>query len=181
MAFGNRDRDGLERALKTGRVQVGSGFELGCRFFFTGPGRLEIGDNVSLLPSPWNVNHYVTFSTYHPDAVIRIGDGTVLEGTRMGCRLSLVVGPDCYIGDASIMDTDFHSLDAHDRDAPDKVKASPVEIGRGVRVGYGCHILRGVTIGEETVVRPLSIVSQPLPGGIVAFGFPARREGSSCE
>ena len=175
----SRLESGLNKALKTERVTVGSNFQLSCRFFFTGPGRLEIGNNVVVKPSIWEKEHIVTFSTYHVDAVIKVGDNTVLEGTRMGCQVKLDIGPDCYIGETSIMDTDFHSLDYLDRNAPGKIKANPVKIEQGVRVGYGCHILRGVTIGKDTIVRPLSIVSHSLPGGIVAFGYPAREEKSN--
>ena len=174
--FTSRRTDDLEKAIKAGRLTVGSNFQLSCRFYFTGPGKMEIGNNVVVKPSFWDKNHFVTFTTYHDDAVIRIGDNTVLEGTRMGCRVGLNIGSDCYIGESSILDTDFHSLDYLDRDGSGKVQASPVKIEDGVRVGCGCHILRGVTIGRDTVVRPMSIVSQSLPAGIVAFGSPASED-----
>ena len=155
--FSSKQTSDLDKALQTGRVKVGSNFQLSCRFFFTGPGRLEIGNNVQVKPSIWDKHRHVTFSTYHAESIIKIGDNTVLEGTRMGCRILLDIGPDCSLGETSIMDTDFHSLDYLDRNSPDKVKASAVKLESGVRVGYGCHILRGVTIGKETVVRPLSM------------------------
>ncbi len=174
--FSQKQENDLDAAIKSGQVTVGSNFQLSCPFHLTGPGRLEIGNNVVVKPSFWDEQHLVTFTTYHADAVIRIGDNTVLEGTRMGCRVRLDIGSDCYIGETSILDTDFHSLDYMDRDGSGKVQASPVTIEDGVRVSCGCHILRGVTIGKKTVVRPMSIVSQSLPGGIVAFGSPAMDE-----
>lgn len=173
-----RSRD-VARNVRLGRLKVGEGFELQCDLFLTGPGRVEIGDNVTVRSSFWDKRRLVTFATHSPGAVIRIGDNTMLEGTRFGCRILVEIGSDCFVGESTIKDTDFHSMDFLDRDAPEKVNSSPVVLERGVRVSYDCHILRGVTIGRDTVVRPHSIVSDSLPAGVIASGYPARAENGA--
>ena len=41
-------------------------------------------------------------------------------------------------------------------------------------IGHGCHILKGVTIGEGAVVAAGSTVISDVPDGALAMGVPAR-------
>ena len=49
-----------------------------------------------------------------------------------------------------------------------------VRIGRNAWLGSNVMVLRGVTIGDDTVVGAGSVVTRDLPSGVVAFGNPAR-------
>lgn len=49
-----------------------------------------------------------------------------------------------------------------------------VVLKRGCWIGAAVIILPGVTIGENTVVGAGSVVTKDIPGGVVAFGIPAR-------
>ncbi len=173
--FFNRDDDSaIKEAIETGRVSLGKNVEIGCRFYFTGSGRLEIGDGVKILPAQSDPKKFVTFCTYSETACITIGPRTILEGTRFGCQSSIKIGKECYIGESNLMDTDFHSADPYDRDNPEKIQVGPVVVGNRVKIASYCAVLRGVKIGEESVVRPFSIVSSSLPPQVTAFGYPAK-------
>lgn len=57
----------------------------------------------------------------------------------------------------------------------------PITLGDNVWLGSGVIVCPGVTIGDETVVGAGSVVTHDLPGGVVAFGAPARVQRSIGE
>jgi acetyltransferase-like isoleucine patch superfamily enzyme len=103
-------------------------------------------------------------------AEIRIGHGTYLNrNTEIVAAERVTIGRDCKIGrDVLIMDTDQHALPGR------KLETSPVVIEDGVWIGARAIVLKGVTIGHDTVVGAGSIVTRSLPPRSVAAGQPAR-------
>jgi acetyltransferase-like isoleucine patch superfamily enzyme len=61
------------------------------------------------------------------------------------------------------------------------VKVGHVTIEKGVYIGAHCIILCGVTIGAQALVGAGSLVTSDLPAGMVAFGSPAKVQGSIIE
>ena len=51
---------------------------------------------------------------------------------------------------------------------------APVVIEPTVFLGMGVRVLKGVTIGENTVVGAGAVVTSSLPAGVIAAGNPAR-------
>ena len=72
--------------------------------------------------------------------------------------------------DCLIYDTDWHRLDGQDLD----VTSTPTRIGRGVWLGARVMVLKGVTIGDNSVVAANSVVTRDLPSNVLAGGNPAR-------
>lgn len=155
--------------LRGVRVEGGAGLRIQGRLKVRGPGRLVLGRNVRIgdTVTPW---------TYHPDAVISIGDNTFLNGTRFGCAQAITIGRDCILADTRVMDTDFHSLraDRHDPAAPIRVEA--VAIGDNVFVGGNTGVLPGTTIGNNSVVGFGAVCAGDYPGDMIILGNPARAE-----
>lgn len=56
----------------------------------------------------------------------------------------------------------------------DIVHKGPIVIGRGSWLGFGCHVLSGVSIGEHCVVAANSVVTKSVPPFSVVAGVPAR-------
>lgn len=75
-----------------------------------------------------------------------------------------------------ITDTDFHPLAPEGRRYRSELEAQaePVEIGDDVFVGARAIILRGVTVGEGSVVGAGSVVTRDIPAYSVCAGNPAR-------
>jgi acetyltransferase-like isoleucine patch superfamily enzyme len=71
--------------------------------------------------------------------------------------------------DCLIYDTDWHSLDGFDRE----ILASPTSIGRGVWLGARVMVLKGVSIGDNTVVAANLVVTNDLPNNALTGGNPA--------
>ena len=71
----------------------------------------------------------------------------------------------------SINDADWHDVQ-HRIFAPGST--APVVLEQNVWLGEGTRVLKGVTIGENTVVGAGSVVSRSLPANVIAAGNPAR-------
>jgi acetyltransferase-like isoleucine patch superfamily enzyme len=105
-----------------------------------------------------------------PGAAIRIGDGTYLNrNTEIVAAQSVTIGRDCKIArDVIIMDTDQHALPGAE------LVVKPVEIQDGVWIGSRAIILKGVTIGRESIIGAGAIVTKSVPPGSVVVGPAAR-------
>lgn len=149
------------------RFEVGRNFRVNGRLVVRGPGRVVFGDNVL-------VERTVTPWTYSADAVIEVGSNAYLNGTRFGCQQSIRVGSYAILGDASISDTDFHSVraDRHRPEAPVRVK--PVVIGDNVWLATAAGVLPGTTIGTNSVVGFGAVCAGQYPADAVIVGNPAR-------
>ena len=165
----------LRARLSSGRLRIGLRLHAGVRLDVRGPGRIEIGDDVSLEPVPGDRMSFVTIYTHGPDAVVRIGDGARLYAARISCRFSVDIGRDVLMEDAAITDTDFHSITPNRGDpVGETLERCRVVIGNGVALGARSLVTKGVRIGDGAVIAPGAIVTRRLPAGCFALGNPAR-------
>ena len=87
------------------------------------------------------------------------------------------IGDDTLVaGDVAIFDNTNHPVSPARRLAgapmmPSEIAA--VEIGRNVWIGIGCIIMRGVTIGDNSVVAAGSVVTKSVPENTLVAGNPA--------
>lgn len=127
------------------------------------------------------------------DAAQKLGKGTILlqprlaesvitigACTQMSNNISIVsmghisIGSHCLIGDmTSIYDCDFHEVDPSKRGTGAGTIA-PVVIGDNVWIGSRVLILRGVSIGDNSVIGAGSTVTKSIPANCLAAGSPAR-------
>lgn len=113
--------------------------------------------------------------TYNRDAVIEIGDNTRLNGAGLMATCGITVGRDCMLGSTLILDTDFHSTDLDRRSNPHaKVRSAPVTIGSNVWLAGQTVVLKGVAIGDNSVVGIRSVVTSNVPPNVIVAGNPAR-------
>jgi acetyltransferase-like isoleucine patch superfamily enzyme len=145
---------------------------------FIGPGEVVLGEGVQFgwKRSPLFYTGYCHVEAAHTDARIEIGDRTEFNNNLMlksegpGIR----VGRDGLFGaHVEIFDSNFHDLDPRRR-VGGTVKMAPVDIGDNVFVGMSVKILKGVTIGEDSVIGAGAVVTSSIPAGVVAAGNPAR-------
>lgn len=111
------------------------------------------------------------------DAAIRIGHHTTVESAGFIAHggTELEVGPDCMFAyDVEVRTSDSHPiLDAGsgERINPDR----SVHIWEHVWVGARSVVLKGVRIGEQSVIATGAIVSKDIGTGVLAGGAPARQ------
>jgi len=111
-------------------------------------------------------------------AKIKIGNNTGISNSCIFAHNEIKIGNDVFIGGGcKIYDTDFHSLDYRKRrlnEAETEVNVKPVEIKDNVFIGAHSIILKGITIGECSVIGAGSVVAKNIPPNEVWAGNPAR-------
>ena len=112
-------------------------------------------------------------------AKLVIGDNLGISQTAIICHTSIHIGNNVKIGGGtSIYDTDFHSLHPNLRadsstDFINKVNM-PVVISDNVFIGAHTIILKGVTIGENSIIGAGSVVTKCVPTNQIWAGNPAK-------
>lgn len=110
-----------------------------------------------------------------PGASIKIGDRVGISNSALHASKSITIGNDVLIGgDCKIYDTDFHSTAYESRMNDRDIKSKEIVIEDGAFIGAGCYILKGVHIGEKSVVAAASIVTKNIPSGELWGGNPAK-------
>ena len=103
---------------------------------------------------------------------ITIGENVFINS---GCCFQdqggVVIGDGCQIGHQVVFATIDHDLDPEHRH---DTSMSPIVLGRNVWVGSHATILRGVTIGNDSVVAAGAVVTHDVPPRTVVAGVPAK-------
>jgi len=115
------------------------------------------------------INHRCIISTLSEGAVLKIGDGCGFSGTTIGCFVHVELGKNVRCGaNTLITDSDWH------QDDPRAGNPKPVIIEDNVWLGYGVIVLKGVTIGKNSVIGAGSVVTRSIPSNVIAAGNPCR-------
>jgi len=111
------------------------------------------------------------------NGTITIGKNVGVSNVTLVARNKIDIEDDVVIGGGvKIYDNDFHSIDYYTRVylPYDDISAEPVRICKGVFIGAGSYVLKGVTIGENSVIGAGSVISRNIPSGEIWAGNPAR-------
>lgn len=155
------------------RVIVGKFFQVQGPLDIRGPGTVIFGDFCSVISTRLRPT---TPYTHHKDAVIRFGDRVLLTRTRLGCENRIEVGNDAGLAECWVIDSDFHSVKATTEGPRHSTKgvSKPIVIGPNVWVGQAAMVLKGVRIGENSIVGAGAVVATNVPPDCTVFGNPAR-------
>lgn len=113
---------------------------------------------------------------------IHIGDKTTIGDAHLAVTESgrkIIIGKDCMLSKSiEIRTGDSHSIidiETNNRINP----AKNVIVGDHVWIGAHAKILKGVNIGNNSIVGLNAIVTQDVPNNVICSGMPARviREG----
>lgn len=144
------------------------------------PGAIIFGNHVSCYAG-------CSFSV-GPKGRVTVGDFTLLNGALVMCEDRIEIGSHCLISwNVGMADSDFHPLDPaqrlidsralapflKDRPPRPELKTAPVIISNNVWIGMNAVILKGVTIGENSVVAAGSVVTKSVPANTLVAGNPA--------
>lgn len=110
---------------------------------------------------------------------MKIGDNVGISQVALIAHSNLTIGNNVKIGGGTcIYTSDFHSLNPQIRQDPlaDKKnkKSAPVRICDNVFIGAHCIILKGVTIGENSIIGAGSVVTKSIPSNQIWAGNPAK-------
>lgn len=114
---------------------------------------------------------------------IRAHEGEVEIGAKSAlgqeCTISafqhVSIGRECVIADR-VMLIDFdHGVSETERPIRRQgIYKRDVRVGNNVWLGYGACVLRGVTIGDNSVLGTYGVATKDIPANVVAGGLPAR-------
>ena len=110
---------------------------------------------------------------HEPDSGnIRIGNYVLISpGCRISACDSIIIADNVMLANGVyITDSDWHCL--YDRSERPK-KQYPVVIKENAWLGDGCTVLKGVTIGENSIVGARAVVSKNVPDNVIVAGNPA--------
>ncbi len=131
--------------------------------------RVNLGENVKISRS-------AEFRVAGAGAFIELGRDCTVEHALFIARgtTGIRVGPDCMLAyDVEIRTTDSHSI-IDDATGQRINEDQSVQIGRHVWLGARTTVLKGVTIGSNSVIATGAVVSRDIGEGVVAGGIPAR-------
>ena len=100
-----------------------------------------------------------------------------MSATNITCVKSVKIGSHVLIGAGCfITDSNHHSIDWRTRclEGDADKKSAPVVINDYVFVGAKSIILKGVTIGEKSVIAAGSVVVNDIPANCIAGGNPCK-------
>ncbi|MEY3130582.1 MAG: hypothetical protein RLY12_954 [Verrucomicrobiota bacterium] len=160
-----------------GRVAIKGRLRLNVPLRCEGTGRVTLGPDVTIgygLAAMLG-DGAVRIKARGRAASIVVGEGTSFSNNvQVYAEDSVTIGARCLIGDAVLIyDSDFHDLSPDDRRHGVAAKA-PVVLEDNVFVGSRAIILKGVTIGKDSVIGAGSVVVRSIPPGVIAAGNPAK-------
>jgi len=99
---------------------------------------------------------------------------TCLRGVTFNSYESITVGDDTAFGDGCYVQDNDHGTAPGIPVMRQPSHGAPITIGADVWFGARCIVLKGVAVGDHTIVGAGSVVVKSLPADSVAVGVPCR-------
>lgn len=123
-----------------------------------------------------------------PEGRVRVGDFTLMNGSRIICDSAIQIGDYCLISWNTVLMDSYRVpvapaarrplLERAARRSPRRVEADepsrPIHIGDNVWIGFDSCVLPGVRIGDGAIVGARSVVAQDVPPYAIVAGNPSR-------
>lgn len=144
---------------------------------------ISIGNNVSIVSSSKRCAASSLYAptklrTWSRTAKIIIEDNVGLNGTSIAARSKTIkIGQGTMISpNVVMMDSDYHALWPPENRAmnPAFENDADIIIGSNVWIGSFCIILKGINIGDNSIIAAGSVVTSNIPANVLAGGVPAK-------
>lgn len=144
-------------------------------------GKIVIGDDFTMN----NGMHYNQIGRQQPcfiivgnNALLSIGNNVGISSSAIVCFKEIIIEDNVKIGgNTAIYDSDFHDLNYNNRiSLPERtanIRKEKVCIKKNVFIGAHSTILKGVTIGENSIIGACSVVTKNIPDNEIWAGNPA--------
>jgi len=144
---------------------------------------ISIGNNVTIVSSSMRCTASSIYApaklrTWSPTSKIIIEDNVGLNGTSIAARSKTIrIGQGTQIApNVVIMDSDYHALWPPENRTmnPAFERDDNVIIGSNVWIGSSCIILKGIIVGDNSIIAAGSVVTRDVPPNVLAGGVPAK-------
>ena len=170
----------LNLFLYMGKLKIGKNYNIwgSIRFLIDGDGKIIIDKNFHAVSS--RKRSYLTiFSPCHLTSIhggkIIIGNNVGLNGNTIAARDLIEIGDETMIApNLIISDHDGHSLNPLKR-WTDKGISEKILIGKRCWIGANSIILKGVKIGNNTIIGAGSVVTNECEKNSIYAGNPAKK------
>ena len=108
-------------------------------------------------------------------ARLTLGSGYMNQDSVIDCFESITVGHHVVISERVVMrDSDNHTIRSLVESSDGQAITSPIIVEDNVWIGMNATILKGVTIGEGSIIAAGSVVTRSIPPHCLAAGVPAK-------
>jgi acetyltransferase-like isoleucine patch superfamily enzyme len=110
------------------------------------------------------------------EGVVEIGDKTVIgQECTISAYQRVRIGEQCVIADrAMFIDFDHGVVEVERPIRQQGIYKRDVVVGSNVWIGYNACLLRGVRVGDNSIIGSNSVVTRDVPANAVVGGVPAR-------
>lgn len=147
--------------------------------YVTRRGKVRIGENFRVNSgSNHNIIGRQGRTIIWSEGAITIGNNVGISNSALICRNEIIIEDDVTIGgNCVVYDTDFHPVNPsarlNDQADIEQAASSPVIIRQNTFIGAHSTILKGVEIGENSVIGACSLVAKSIPPNEIWAGNPA--------
>ena len=120
------------------------------------------------------VNHFIVYAgstiDVRKNGKLYLGRGYINYGSRIECHNKIEIGENVFIAEnVTIRDSDNHEIVRSNYNMTDEII-----IGNNVWIGAGAKILKGVHIGDGSIIAAGAIVTRDVPKSTLVACVPAR-------
>jgi acetyltransferase-like isoleucine patch superfamily enzyme len=137
--------------------------------------KFEIGKDAVLHLGRWSWVGNGTKIRVH-EGEVRIGAKTVMgQECTISAFQHVSIGRECILADrVMLIDFDHGVVEVERPIRLQGIYKRDVRVGHNCWIGYGAAILRGATVGDNSVLGTYTVVTKDIPDNSVAVGQPAK-------
>ena len=136
---------------------------------------LEIGPEATLRIGRWAwIGHGCKIRAHEGE--VSIGAKSVLgQECTITSFQHVSIGRECIVADrVMLIDFDHGVVEVERPIREQGIYKRDVRVGHNVWIGYGACILRGATVGDNSVIGTSTVVTKTVPANSIVAGVPAR-------
>lgn len=152
---------------------LGAHYTLMCPWYIhiSGP-NISIGEAATIVAEKDAQVRIGVWGHELDQGLIQIGDAVMISpGVRISACVEVSIGDSCMLANGVyITDSDWHGI--YNRVARPR-EETPVRIANNVWLGDHATVLKGVSIGDNSIVAARAVVVSDVPANVVVAGNPA--------
>lgn len=160
---------------KTAKINLNGDFYINSNRFkgSTAESYLKMQENSTInIDGSFKLFYGATIQLFK-NANLTLGKGYINSNSVIACCNNITIGDGAAIArGVYIYDGDHHLISDENENIINK--PAPISIGKHVWIGVNATILKGVTIGEGSIIAAGAVVTNDVPPNCISAGIPAK-------